>query len=71
MERETSADLPGVDRVSSALVDHQTQKLAPAVAIRRPPHPRRSVIPVDPVPTDSAAEIVPIKRMKIPIAIHI
>ena len=48
-----------------------TLNLAPAVSIRRPPCPRGSVVPFDPVPTDSAAEIVPIASANIAVTIHV
>lgn len=73
MESETSGDSTRRSSACfrSALVYCQTQTLAPAVSIRRPPCPRGSVIPFDPVSTHPAAEVVPVASANIAITIHI
>src|ERR1043166_6251341 len=53
----------------SPIARHET--LAPAVSIGRPPCPRGSVVPVDSVPTDSAADTVPIERTHVSVTIQI
>ena len=73
MESETSGDSTRRSNACfrSALVYCQTQTLAPAVSIRRPPCPRGSVIPFDAVPTHPTAEVVPVASANIAITIHI
>jgi hypothetical protein len=65
--RRTSAEHAG----TSLCGESAEKNLPPPVSVSRPPCPRGSVVPFDSIATHSAAKVVPIASVNIPIAIYI